>query len=118
MAARPAAAWRASTSLGTPRVCQARRNFALKSIDRTSPKMFGSCCGRSTVLRSIGRRPEMPGNAVAPLRLPRHRGPGAAQILAPLPDPPLVVGAPSFIEDAYAVAAQLFGSRTPTLLGA
>src|ERR1051326_5439260 len=95
MAARPVCAWRANTSLGTPRVCQARQNFARKSIDRRSPKTFGICCGRSTTLRSIGRRPEMPGKAVAPLRLPRHLGPDAAQILAALPDPVLVVGARS-----------------------
>src|SRR5260370_20752724 len=118
MAARPASAWRASTSLGTPRVCQVRRNFAPKSIDRTSPKMFGSFCGRSTTLRSIGRRPEMSGKAVAPLRLPRHLGPDAAQILAALPDPVLVVGATGLIEYANAAAEQFFDASAWTFLGA
>src|SRR5438552_10480049 len=106
MAARPASAWPASTSPGTPRVCRARRNFAPKSIDRTSPKTFASCCGPSIALRSTGRRPEMPGKAVAPLRLPRHLGPDAAQILAALPDPVLVVGATGLIEYANAAAEQ------------
>src|SRR5437868_12770842 len=108
MAARPAFGWPASTSLGTPRVCQARRNFARRSIDRTSPKTFESCCGRSTARRSIGRRPEMPGKVVAPLRFPRQLGPDAAQVLAALPDPVLVVGATGSIEYANAAAEQFF----------
>src|SRR6266567_43962 len=118
MAARPVSGWRASTSLGTPRVCRARRNFAPKSIDRASPKLFGSCCGLSTALRSIGRRPEMPRKAVAPLRLPRPLGPDASQILAALPDPVLVVGATGLIEYANAAAEQFFDASTATFLGA
>jgi two-component system nitrogen regulation sensor histidine kinase GlnL len=60
----------------------------------------------------------MPGKAVAPLRLPRHLGPDAAQILAALPDPVLVVGATGLIEYANAAAEQFFDASTATFLGA
>jgi two-component system, NtrC family, nitrogen regulation sensor histidine kinase GlnL len=60
----------------------------------------------------------MPGKAVAPIRLPRHLGPDAAQILAALPDPVLVVGATGLIEYANAAAEQFFDASTATFLGA
>jgi two-component system, NtrC family, nitrogen regulation sensor histidine kinase GlnL len=60
----------------------------------------------------------MPGKAVASLRLPRHLGPDAAQILAALPDPVLVVGATGLIEYANAAAEQFFDASTATFLGA
>ncbi|HEV3177463.1 MAG TPA: ATP-binding protein [Stellaceae bacterium] len=60
----------------------------------------------------------MPGKAAASLRVPRHLGLDAAQILAALPDPVLVVGGSGLIEYANRAAEQFFDASTATFLGA
>jgi two-component system nitrogen regulation sensor histidine kinase GlnL len=60
----------------------------------------------------------MPGKAAASVRVARRLGLDAAQILAALPDPVLVVGGNGLIEYANAAAEQFFDASTPTFLGA
>lgn len=60
----------------------------------------------------------MSGTAAVPIRVPQRLGPDAAQILAALPDPVLVVGGSGLIEYANAAAEQFFDASTPTFLGA
>ncbi|HKF73210.1 MAG TPA: ATP-binding protein [Stellaceae bacterium] len=60
----------------------------------------------------------MAGKAAASLRISRRPGLDAAQILAALPDPVLVIGGSGLIEYANAAAEQFFGASAPTFLGA
>ena len=60
----------------------------------------------------------MPGKATASLRVSRRLGLDAAQILAALPDPVLVIGGSGLIDYANAAAEQFFGASAPTFLGA
>ncbi|HLJ19709.1 MAG TPA: ATP-binding protein, partial [Stellaceae bacterium] len=60
----------------------------------------------------------MSGTAAVPIRVPERLAPEAAQILAALPDPVLVVGGDGLIEYANAAAEQFFDASTPTFLGA
>jgi two-component system nitrogen regulation sensor histidine kinase GlnL len=59
----------------------------------------------------------MAGKAVASIRVSRHLALDAAQILAALPDPVLVVGGSGLIEYANGAAEQFFGASTATFLG-
>ena len=59
----------------------------------------------------------MLGKAAASLRVAPRLGPDAAQILAALPDPVLVVGGSGSIDYANAAAEQFFDASAPTFLG-
>jgi len=59
----------------------------------------------------------MAGKVAASIRLPRHQGLDAAQILAALPDPVLVVGGSGLVEYANGAAEQFFDASTATFLG-
>ncbi len=59
----------------------------------------------------------MAGKAAASLRVTPRLGPDAAQILAALPDPVLVVGGGGSIDYANAAAEQFFDASAPTFLG-
>src|SRR5579872_2320276 len=108
----------ASISPGIRRDCPAPPSSARRSIARPSPSACVTCCGASTARRSSGRRPDMSGTAAVPIRVPERLAPEAAQILAALPDPVLVVGGDGLIEYANAAAEQFFDASTPTFLGA
>ena len=60
----------------------------------------------------------MAGKAAATIRVRRHLGLDATQILAALPDPVLVVGGTGLIEYANGAAEQFFDASTATFLGA
>jgi two-component system nitrogen regulation sensor histidine kinase GlnL len=59
----------------------------------------------------------MPGKAAASIRVSRHLGLDAAQILAALPDPVLVLAGSGLIEYANSAAEQFFDASTATFLG-
>src|SRR5579859_421301 len=59
----------------------------------------------------------MSGKAAASIRVTPRLGPDAAQVLAALPDPVLVVGGSGSIDYANAAAEQFFDASAPTFLG-
>src|SRR5690242_10834551 len=114
-APRPAYAWPASTSAGTPRACRRRRSSAPPSIVRPKPPGCGRCLRASSCRRSIDRLPEM---AVRPLKRPDWAGdqfPSA--ILDSLSEAVVVVDAAGLVHYANLSAEQFFGIGRARLVG-
>src|SRR5262249_52232731 len=112
---RPACAWRASISAGTPRVCRRRRSSVPSSTPRRSRPACARCLPGSSCRRSTARLPEL---AVPPLKPAEGAGEQfPAAILDSLSEAVVVVDSSATIHYANLSAEQFFGVGRARLVG-
>src|SRR5471032_1989246 len=114
-APRPACAWPASISAGTPRACRRRRSSGPRSIARPKPTRCAHCFPRSSCQPLNDRQPDMAVRTLKRSDLPSDQFSSA--ILDSLSEAVVVVDGTGLVRYANLSAEQFFGVGRARLVG-